>query len=187
MSQKSRSRSDERTFRQNPLLVKVEPMQQSLKEQSQSKPASTTTPGQPTTAEPEPIKATIDASKEKSYSVGSIPLTTHFNARNRLVSRQKYVGNHFSDNRSALLREVKMAPRPVAVHSSTSSSVSNIQKTIASHVIKETPLKNPKRTERVRSPARSQKTEDIKSPCFVDKKDPSNLVAAVMKLRSKPK
>jgi hypothetical protein len=176
-SMKTKASSDEKVGKLNPSLMRIQSKQQDIKDGPF--PSSNQDIQQQQT-KVEHVK-TEEAVPEKSVSVNSIPLIAQSNLRNRLISRQKYVGNHFSDNVSSLFQEVKMAPRPATAVATVNQ---DIQK---KRVVQETPIKGNVQLGKSRSPARSKRIEEIRSPCIAGSKDPSKYVAAVMKFRSKPK
>lgn len=179
---KSKSSSDETGVRSNrSLMILQQSKQNDIKENGPSKQVIPPIDGPQIKVEQ--IKTSIKSLQEKSLSVHSIPLTTQSNLRNHLVSRQKYVGNHFSDNASSLFQEVKMAPRQVVVNHASS----NIQKKRPNRVVQESPVKGDNRNDVTRTSAQSQRLDLLRSPSVGVKKDPSKYVAAAMKFRSKSK
>jgi hypothetical protein len=177
---KTKASSDEKVGKLNPSLMKIQSKQQDIKDRPVPSSNQDISNIQQQQTKVEHVK-TEEAVQEKSVSVNSIPLIAQSNLRNRLISRQKYVGNHFSDNVSSLFQEVKMAPRPATAVATVNQ---DIQK---KRVVQETPVKANVQLGKSRSPGRSKRIDEIRSPCIAGSKDPSKYVAAVMKFRSKPK
>jgi len=139
-----------------------------------------------------PIQTEVLRDESSSFKSNPIPITTQSNLRNKLVTRQKYVGNHFSDNSASLFHEVKMAPsvprRTPTVNSTVHPHIhrNHTSKSTNLMVEKKT-LKGINRSEQFHSPTRPKRIEEIRSPPMNGSKDPSQYVAAVMKFRSKSK
>jgi hypothetical protein len=156
--------------RLKPFIQNREPNAQVTEDQTETKRINPNNQGFADNSNP-PKVSSQNLSQDKLLMVSSIPITTQY-SRNPLVSRHKYVGNHFSQNAAALLNQVQMGPLP------------DKRKFAENRIIKETPVKDLKRAKTDSSRSPSRKIKEI-SPCVVRKKDPSNLVAAVMKLHSK--